>query len=44
MKDKDIPKTAFRFQHGHYEYSMISFGVYNVPGVLMDYMNMIFHI
>lgn len=43
MKSNDIPKTAFRTQYGHYEYSMMSFGVSNVPSVFVEYINMIFH-
>lgn len=43
VKPKDIPKTAFRARYGHYEYSLMSFDMSNVPGVLMEYMNMIFH-
>lgn len=29
--------------YGHYEYSVMSFGVTNAPGVLMEYMNRTFH-
>lgn len=43
MKLEDIPKTAFRMRYGHYEYSMMSFGVTNVPSVFMEYMNRTFH-
>lgn len=43
VKAEDILKTAFRTQYGHYECSMMSFGVSDVPGVLMEYMNKIFH-
>src|SRR3954469_21221526 len=43
VKEDDIQKTAFRTRYGHYEYSVISFGVTNAPGVFMEYMNRIFH-
>ena len=43
MKDEDIQKTAFRIRYGHYEYSVMPFGVTNVPRVFMEYMNRIFH-
>jgi hypothetical protein len=35
--------VAFRIRYGHYEYSMMPFGVTNAPGVFMEYMNRIFH-
>ena len=43
MKTEDIQKTAFRTRYGHYEYSVMPFGVTNAPGVFMEYMNRIFH-
>ncbi|MCI06844.1 retrotransposon protein, partial [Trifolium medium] len=43
VKMEDIPKTAFRTHYGHYEYSVMPFGVTNAPGVFMEYMNRIFH-
>jgi hypothetical protein len=43
VKVKDISKTSFRTRYDHYEYSMILFGGTNVPGVFMEYMNIIFH-
>ena len=43
VKDEDIQKTAFRMCYGHYEYSVMPFGVTNAPGVFMEYMNHIFH-
>jgi hypothetical protein len=36
--------TAFRTIYGHYEYSVMSFGVTNASGVLIEYMNIIFHL
>jgi hypothetical protein len=43
VKAEDISETAFRTRYGHYEYSVMPFGVSNVPGVFMEYMNRIFH-
>ncbi|XP_058775225.1 uncharacterized protein LOC131649481 [Vicia villosa] len=43
VKEDDIQKTAFRTRYGHYEYSVMPFGVTNAPGVFMEYMNHIFH-
>ncbi|GAU45290.1 hypothetical protein TSUD_327480 [Trifolium subterraneum] len=43
VKTEDIPKTAFRTRYGHYEYTVMPFGVTNAPGVFMEYMNRIFH-
>ena len=40
--NEDIPKTAFRTHYGHYEYTLMSFGLTNAPVVFMDYMNWIF--
>ena len=43
VKPDDIPRTAFRTRYGHYEYTMMMFGVFNVPGVFMKYINRTFH-
>lgn len=40
---EDISKTAFRTRYGHYEYFIMPFGVTNVSGNFMEYMNRIFH-
>ncbi|GJY91076.1 putative reverse transcriptase domain-containing protein [Tanacetum coccineum] len=39
VRDKDIPKTAFRTRYGHYEFQVIPFGLTNAPSVFMDLMN-----
>ncbi|GAU42520.1 hypothetical protein TSUD_376480 [Trifolium subterraneum] len=36
VKIEDIPKTSFRMRYGHYEYTVMSFGVTNAPGVFME--------
>jgi hypothetical protein len=43
VKEKDIPKTAFRTRYGHYEFLVMSFGLTNAPSVFMDMMNRVFH-
>jgi len=43
VKDEDMQKTTFRTRYGHYEYSVMPFGVTNAPGVFMEYMNRILH-
>lgn len=43
VKPDDIPKTTFRTRYGHYEYTVVLFGVSNAPGVFIEYMNCIFH-
>nr|XP_025703612.1 uncharacterized protein LOC112805439 [Arachis hypogaea] len=43
VRDEDIPKTAFRTCYGHYEYTVMSFGLTNALEIFMDYMNRIFH-
>jgi len=43
VKEEDISKTVFRMRYGHYEYSVMPFGVTNAPGVFTEYMNRIFH-
>ena len=42
VKKEDIPKIAFRVGYGHYEFTVMSFGLTNAPVVFMDYMNKIF--
>jgi len=43
VKAEDISKSVFRTRYGHYEYSVMPFGVSNAPGVFMEYINRIFH-
>ncbi|XP_020961299.1 uncharacterized protein LOC107647278 [Arachis ipaensis] len=42
VKEDDIPKTAFRTRYGHYEFTVMSFGLTNAPAVFIDYMNRVF--
>ncbi|GJV19954.1 putative reverse transcriptase domain-containing protein [Tanacetum coccineum] len=39
VRDKDIPKTAFRTRYGHYEFQVMPFRLTNAPIVFMDLMN-----
>jgi len=36
VKAEYISKIAFRMRYGHYEYSVMPFGVTNAPGVFME--------
>ncbi|GJV04524.1 putative reverse transcriptase domain-containing protein [Tanacetum coccineum] len=39
VHEDDIPKTAFRMRHKHFEFTVIPFGLTNAPAVFMDLMN-----
>nr|GEU72797.1 putative reverse transcriptase domain-containing protein [Tanacetum cinerariifolium] len=39
VRDKDIPKTAFRTRYRHYEFQVMPFSLTNAPAVFMDLMN-----
>jgi hypothetical protein len=42
IRDEDINKTAFRTRYGHYEFTVVPFGLSNAPIVLMCLMNGVF--
>ncbi|XP_075486462.1 uncharacterized protein LOC142526075 [Primulina tabacum] len=42
VKPEDVPKTAFRTRYGHYEFTVMSFGLINAPVAFMDLMNKVF--
>nr|GEW06420.1 hypothetical protein [Tanacetum cinerariifolium] len=39
VQEDDIPKTVFRTRYGHFEFTVIPFGLTNAPAVFMDLMN-----
>ena len=43
VREIDIPKTAFRTRYGHFEFTMMSFGLTNSPAAFMDFMHRVFH-
>jgi hypothetical protein len=42
IKEDDIPNTAFNMRFGHYNFSILPFGLTNAPGVFMSLMNGVF--
>jgi hypothetical protein len=42
IKEDDIPKTTFKMTFGHYEFTVLPFGLTNAPGVFMSLMNGVF--
>jgi len=42
LKAEDIPKTAFRTRYGHYEFTVLPFGLTNAPGSFQAVMNDVF--
>ncbi|GMI69883.1 hypothetical protein HRI_000657600 [Hibiscus trionum] len=44
VKERDVPKTAFRTRYGHYEFLVMSFWLTNAPATFMDMMNRILEI
>jgi hypothetical protein len=42
INDEDINKTSFRTRYGHYEFTVVSFGLSNVLAVFMCLMNGVF--
>ncbi|GJV34678.1 putative reverse transcriptase domain-containing protein [Tanacetum coccineum] len=39
VREEDIPKTAFRTRYGHFEFTVMPFGMTNAPAIFMDLMN-----
>lgn len=43
MRKEDIPKTAFRTRHGHFEYVVMPFGLCNAPATFQRLMDQFLH-
>ena len=43
VREKDIPKTALRTRYGHFEFTVMPFGLMNAPATFMDLMHRVFH-
>ena len=39
VREIDIPKTAFRTRYGHFEFTMMPFGLTHAPTAFMDLMH-----
>ena len=42
VREIDIPKTTFRTRYGHFEFTVIPFGLTNAPTAFMDLMHRVF--
>ena len=42
VREMDIPKTAFRTRYGHFEFTVMPFGLKNAQAAFMDLMHRIF--
>ena len=42
VREVDIPEIAFRTRYGHFEFTMMPFGLTNVPAAFRDLMHRVF--
>ena len=42
IAEEDVPKTAFRTRYGHFEFTVLPFGLTNAPATFMQMINRIF--
>ena len=42
VREIDIPKTTFRTRYGHFEFTVMAFGLTNAPAAFMDLMHRVF--
>ena len=42
VREADIPKTAFQTRYGHFEFTVIPFGLTNALATFMDLMHRVF--
>ena len=42
VREADIPKTTFRTRYGHFEFTVMLFGLMNAPAVFLGLMNRVF--
>ena len=42
IREADIPKITFRTRYGHFEFTVMPFGLMNVPSAFMDFMHRVF--
>ena len=42
VREVDIPKTLFRARYGHFEFTVMPFGLMNLSAAFMDLMHKVF--
>ena len=42
LRPDTIPLTAFNTKYGHFEFLVLTFGLFNAPALFMDLMNSVF--